>query len=152
MARRRWRNGRNDKNCSLNSDLSSVLSSQYPRYPGYPGVYPTPHPHLSPGYPPHYLHSSMDPMATGHAPHLHHPRLQNGVNYDRQYSAEELGYNIRGNEMGHPHMVTGGYEGLRRHQESQSSEVLSHGHGYEATAPSVSFSAVTLSREQAPTR
>jgi hypothetical protein len=70
--------------------------------------------------------------------------MHNG-SYEHHFAG---GYNIRGNEMGHPH----GYESssLRRQQESQSSEALSH-HGYDP-ASSVSFSAVTLSREQAPTR
>ena len=135
---------------SLTSDLSSVVGPHFPHYPPY-GMYPS-NPHISPGFTlshPHLVPPShpanMDPMATGHT-HQFHPRLHNG-NYDRQFSGE-LGYNIRGNEAGHPH----GYDnsGLRRQPVSHSSELLSHP-GYD-TSTSVSFSAITLSREQAPTR
>ena len=138
------------RTASLSSDLSSVLSSQYhPRYPHF-GMYPS-HPHMSPGFPPshpHFLSShpgNLDAMATGH-PHSMHSRLHNGT-YDRQFSD---GYNIRGNDMGHPH----GYDSssLRRQLESHSSDHLSLSHpGYEG-GPSVSFSSITLSREQAPIR
>ena len=134
---------------SLNSDLSSIVGPQYPRYPGY--MYPPPshlhippnfqpsHPHYTPGYPP----STMDAMATNHS-HPHHPRLHNG-SYD-QYT--DGGYNLRGNDLGHHH----GYDNHRWQQESQSSDILSMSYPGNDMMSNVSFSAITLSREQAPTR
>ena len=134
---------------SLNSDLSSALGSQYPRYLGY-NMYPS-LPHLSPAFLPslsHYLPNyppTTDAMATGHT-HPIPPRLHNG-SYESQFS--DSGYGLRGNEASYPH----GYDSssLRR-QESHSNELLSLSYPGNDVMSNVSFSAVTLSREQAPTR
>ena len=134
---------------SLNSDLSSAVSSQFSRYPGY-NMYPS-HPHLSPALPPSQPHYSpnypptSDTMAAGHT-HPVAPRLHNG-NYDSHYTDS---YNIRANEAGYPH----GYDSssLQR-RDIHSNELISSSYPGRDVMSNVSFTAVTLSRDmQAPTR
>ena len=136
---------------SLNNDLSSVASSQYPRYPGY-SLYPS-HPHhpsaMSPSHTP-YMNSpnyppTLDAMATGHT-YPPGPRMHNG-GYEHQYVD---GYHLRGNEAGYPH----GYDSssLRR-QEMHPNELPASSIPENDAMSNVSFTAVTLSRDmQAPIR
>ena len=135
---------------SLNSDLSSGVTSQYGRFHGY-AMYP-PHPHLSPSYPsshPHYINQqsyppTTDAMTTGHT--LPIPQRMHNGHYDPQFT--DGGYNMRGNEAGYPH----GYDSSSpRRQDVHSNDHMSL--SYPGNDANVSFTAVTLSRDsQAPTR
>lgn len=139
-----WSRGGMARTPSLNSDLSSLASSQYSRFPGPgPGFMYPPHPHISP----HYLHypPTSDAMATGHA-HLMASRLHNG-SYDPLFVDS---YNLRGNDMGYPR----GYDGSSaRRQDSHSNELISSSYQGSDAMSNVSYTAVTLSRDmQAPIR
>lgn len=139
-----WTRGGMARTPSLNSDLSSIASSQYSRFPGPgPGYMYPPHPHFSPNYPP-YSHNyppTSDPMATGY-PYPMASRLHNG-SYDHL-----LTDSYRLNEMGYPR----GYEtsGVQR-LNSHSNELMSSSYQSDVM-PNMPYTA-NLSRDmQAPTR